>query len=67
MNLKEVSFSFRGVIKETPDEYLNYLLCKTFKWTYEELMSQPASFIEDLLFVMGTEGKEARKRWRKKR
>jgi len=64
--IEELSLYFRGSTSGgIPDAYINYLLCKTFSWTYEQLMSQPASFIEEILLTMGAENK-AQRRWQKR-
>lgn len=46
---------FQGSSTEAPLEYINYILCKTFNWTYEELMKQPADFIEKMLSIIKIE------------
>ncbi len=37
---------------EPPIEYLNYILCKELGWTYNDLMEQPKSFVDEMLEVM---------------
>lgn len=48
---------FQGSVSEVPIEYINYTLCRTFNWTYEELMKQPADFIEKMLSIIKIENK----------
>lgn len=40
-------------------------MCKTFGWTHEQLMNQPASFIDDMILVMSSENK-AKEKWHKR-
>lgn len=51
---------FTETTKKVPDEYIEYILCKEFGWTYQELMSQPADFVERLLLIRNIERKYAR-------
>jgi hypothetical protein len=44
-------------MSEPPEEYLNYLLCSKFGWTYDELQKQPASFVSEMLIIMNAEKK----------
>lgn len=50
-------FYFQGVVSQAPNEFINYKLCEKFNWTYQELMSQPVSFIESILRIMEIENK----------
>jgi len=47
----------QGASSEPPEEYLNYLLCSKFGWTYNELMNQPAEFVRKMIIIMNTEEK----------
>ena len=55
---------FQGITKEAPNEYVSYLLCEKFGWTYQELMSQPTDFIDGLLLTMNIEKKS--RNWQQK-
>ena len=48
---------FQGSTSEVPIEYINYTLCKTFGWTYEQLMKQPTDFIEKMISIIKIENK----------
>lgn len=48
---------FQGSSTEAPIDYVNYVLCKTFGWTYNELMKQPADFVEKMLNIIKIENK----------
>ena len=41
--------------KNTPPEYVEYFLCKTFKWTINELYSQPWDKIDTFLKIINIE------------
>ena len=45
-------FFLGGSSTETPSEYINFILCEKFGWTFQDLASQPASFIQDILTVL---------------
>lgn len=48
---------FQGASNKMPIEYINYTLCKTFGWTYEELIEQPSDFIEQMIDIIKLENK----------
>lgn len=54
-------FFFEGVTTRPPLEYLEFLLCKEFGWTWQDLRSQPRQFISDMLEVMAIKSKLDRK------
>jgi hypothetical protein len=51
-----VEFS-QGVSNRVPIEYINYTLCKTFGWTYKELMEQPSDFVEEMIDIINIDNK----------
>ena len=54
-------FYLQGVSTAVPPEYLNFVLCREFGWTYEQLMSQPADFVESMLMILNVERKHRNK------
>lgn len=48
---------FQGASSKVPVEYVNYILCKTFGWTYEELLKQPSDFVEQMIDIIKLENK----------
>jgi hypothetical protein len=48
---------FQGSSTKVPVEYINYNLCKTFGWTYEQLLEQPSDFIEKMIDIIKIENK----------
>jgi hypothetical protein len=48
---------FQGASKKVPIEYINYTLCKTFGWTYQQLLEQPADFVEQMIDIIKVENK----------
>lgn len=55
---KQIVFFIEGVNTQAPIEYIQYLLCKEFGWTYQELMEQPTDFVENILTVMSIVNKK---------
>jgi len=51
---------FQGSSTKVPKEYINYKLCKTFGWTYKQLMNQPSDFINEMISIINIEEKNAR-------
>lgn len=48
---------FQGSSSKVPMEYINFTLCKTFGWTYEQLISQPSDFVEMMIDIIKIENK----------
>lgn len=45
----------QGAKIKLPQVYLEYQLCKEFKWTLQELYAQPGSIIDEFVDIMGIE------------
>lgn len=55
-------FFLQGSSSRAPEEYLNFLLCEKFGWTFDELAAQPEEFISSMLLVMNTINKVRNKK-----
>lgn len=55
-------FFLQGSSSRAPEEYLNFLLCEKFGWTFDELASQPEEFVETMIVVMNMVNKMRNKR-----
>jgi hypothetical protein len=54
-------FFFEGVTRQPPIEYLEFLLCERFGWTWQDINNQPREFINNMLEVMAIKSKIDRK------
>jgi hypothetical protein len=57
-------FYLQGSSSQAPNQYIDFILCEKFGWTFEELYSQPRGFIEEMITVMGIVNKVRNKRLR---
>lgn len=43
----------KGVNTDAPDQYINYILCKEFGWSFKDLYEQPKSFVDEMIAIIG--------------
>jgi len=42
---------------EPPQEFIDYFLCKEFRWTYRDLMETPRFFVEKMILMADIKNK----------